>query len=286
VRALALIVLASTVAALPSPADGFCRTTTTGTQPDPTVCPMGGVPIAWAGGCASISIDPRNIPSGITLDQFRQEVSNAATRWSGADCGSGATPSFHFVAYPDCPHGAEWNPNGRNANTVSFRTTWGDDANHPPDAIAVTITTFGLDDGLIDDADTELNVRTSSNPNGFVFTVGTPAGNQVDLPTVLTHEMGHAQGLAHAQTRQAIMWFSAGLGQQTRNLFADDIAGICTIYPPSRQASCSPDPHGGFECATGCGCRVAGAPTTSRHALVILILAVSAMRSVRSRWRR
>jgi hypothetical protein len=286
VRALSIAIVAALLALTPASARAFCRTTTSGTQPDPSICPVGGVPIAWTGGCASISINPLDVPSDITLDQFRTEVSNAANRWSSADCGGGATPSFHFVAFPDCPHGAEWNPSGRNANTVSFRTTWGQDPNHPVDAIAVTITTFGLNDGSIRDADTELNLRSSTNADGFSFTVGAPTGAEVDLPTVLTHELGHAQGLAHSPDHLSVMYFSAGLGQQTRMLFPDDVAGICTIYPPGRMAACDPEPHGGFECGSNCGCSTPGrgASVPWRAALVVVaIIAVNATRSARSR---
>jgi hypothetical protein len=233
----------------------YCRTTTQFMQTDPEVCPpVMGVPLAWASACASSSINSTLLPPGISRDELRTEVDNAAERWATAPCPGGGIPSFHFVDYPDCDDPPGWSPTGRNANTVAFLDTWGEDANHPPEAIAVTITTFDSVSGEIRDADTELNLMDDNNPNGFTFTTGPPVPLSADLPTILTHELGHAQGLAHASDRSAVMWYRAGLGEQRRMLTLDDIAGICSIYDPSRVASCNPEPHGGFECAPGCQC--------------------------------
>lgn len=268
-------VLALSCGLVATDAAAWCQTVTEGRQNDPTACPVGGQPLAWTGSCASLSIDPRGLPDGITRDAFRTEVTTAAARWAAASCSSG-TPSFHFVDYPDCAHGAEWNPRARNANVVSFRSTWGDDEYHPPDAIAVTITTFTSTTGAIKDTDTELNLRSVANPTGFRFTVGAPGSGDADLPTVLSHELGHAQGLAHSNVRSALMWFSAGRNEQRRNLDADDVDAICTVYPPGRSAPCEAEPRGGFECAQGCGCAIPGrhrAPLTS-HPLLAAVLAV------------
>jgi MYXO-CTERM domain-containing protein len=264
-------------------ARAFCRSVTGSNQPDPTICPIGGEPLAWPGACASLSLDPRNVPQDIGLDGFRSVVTDAMNRWSSVDCGTGAHPTFHFVAYPDCPHGAEWNPHDANANVITFRTSWNDDAYHVPGAIAVTITTFNSMTGEIRDSDTELNLHTSDNPDGFDFTTGEPRPDAADLPTVITHELGHAQGLAHSQMTTAVMWFRAGLGEQRRELTPDDIDGICTIYPSTRSAACDPNPRGGFTCATGCGCSVPGSAPRSTNGVVALLLALVAWSASRRR---
>ena len=100
-----------------------------------------------------------------------------------------------------------------NTNTVTFRDHWGDDAFHAPDAAAITIVTFTSPSARILDADTELNLRTASNPRGFVFATDGRT-NAADLPTIVTHEIGHTQGLAHSGERSAVMWYSAGRGEQ------------------------------------------------------------------------
>ena len=284
VRASGLgFVLALGLGAAASNADAFCRSTTSASS-DPTMCPTSGAPLSWTGGCASLSVDPRNLPSTITLDVFRQTVQTAANAWAVADCG-GAPPSFHFVPFADCPHGAEWNASGANANTVSFRTHWGDDAFHAAGAIAVTITTFNPNTGELRDSDTELNLASPTNPDGFAFTTDAPSPTAADLPTVLTHELGHAQGLAHSPIDTAVMWFRAGLGEQRRTLQRDDIDGICAIYPSGRAATCDPTPHGGFECAPpGCSCGVPGASPKSRGVGALALLSLLLMGRRRPRF--
>ena len=277
-----LVVTFALVVAHSHGARAFCRSTTSGSQPDPTVCPETGVPVAWAGRCVSLSIDPRNVPAPITADSFRSEVAAAFARWSAVSCGAGG-PSIAFVAYPDCSQGAGWLPNGRNANTVSFRTTWGDDAFHVPGAMAVTITTFAASTGELRDSDTELNLQSTANPTGYTFTTGAATPGAADLPTILTHELGHTLGLAHTPDAVAVMWSRAGLGEQRRVLGTDDIAGVCAVYPPGRSAACQAEPRGGFACAQGCACSAApgAGARTGEWALVVGAALGAAARSRR-----
>jgi hypothetical protein len=59
------------------------------------------------------------------------------------------------------------------------------------------------------------------------WSVNLPASG-TDLVTVAAHEFGHALGLAHSTTQGALMY--AYYGGPHRNLEADDIAGIQSIY--------------------------------------------------------
>ncbi len=59
------------------------------------------------------------------------------------------------------------------------------------------------------------------------WSVNLPASG-IDLVTVAAHEFGHALGLAHSTTSGALMY--AYYGGPHRNLEADDIAGIRSIY--------------------------------------------------------
>jgi hypothetical protein len=68
----------------------------------------------------------------------------------------------------------------------------------------------------------------------------------------VTHEVGHFIGLDHTLDFDATMF--AGYDEGTtelRTLEQDDIDGACAIYPPSRAATCDPDPKGGlaYECS-------------------------------------
>ena len=94
------------------------------------------------------------------------------------------------------------------------------------------------------------------NDAGFEFTIGVPQNDQVSLQAVLRHELGHALGLAHpCEVGMApILECSDGdllsvlnpsyfLGNSSNPLAADDIAGVCFLYPTDRcqGVSCGPE---------------------------------------------
>lgn len=60
--------------------------------------------------------------------------------------------------------------------------------------------------------------------------VGTPS--QPDILGIMTHEIGHALGLAHSTTSESTMWFAAPRrsGPGTGMLWPADVAGIRAIY--------------------------------------------------------
>lgn len=263
-RALALT-LALAAALAPASASAWCRTTTIPSQPDPTVCPMAGVPVAWAGSCVSYRIDPRVLPTNIPLETFRAAAESSSRTWATVVCdpSTRAAPGVQLVAYPDLETPVGYFASRSNNNTLTFRDHWLDDSFHPPDAAAVTIVTFGSLSASIVDADTELNLRTDTNPAGFPFSV-TGERTAADLQTIVTHEFGHTLGLAHSGHRDAIMWFSAGRGEQRRTPTADDVAGICTIYPATRNVACVPEIRfdryygDGVSCAASRGAHATG----------------------------
>jgi hypothetical protein len=54
---------------------------------------------------------------------------------------------------------------------------------------------------------------------------------QMDMESVILHEIGHQLGLDHSSNSSAVMWWAIGMGENQRSLHSDDIAGIRALYP-------------------------------------------------------
>lgn len=109
-----------------------------------------------------------------------------------------------------------------------------------PTAYAMTTLTARRSDGVILDADLEVNVA------GHVFSLTEECPvDRVDLRNTLTHEAGHLMGLDHSQDPEATMFGAADPGTTfMRDLAADDVEGYCWLaatFPPTEQvAPCAP----------------------------------------------
>jgi MYXO-CTERM domain-containing protein len=154
--------------------------------------------------------------------------------------------------------------------------------------LALTTVTYNVNTGEIFDAEVEIN--SADNP----ITVGDDSV-QFDLDSIITHESGHFLGLAHSCDLEATMFVSYKLGDTSlRSLEADDIAGICSIYPPGTSvAQCDPTPRHGFssDCGsppaeTGCCTTAPGGPSRSGSAAVLALLAAFGLGASRRRRRR
>jgi hypothetical protein len=224
------------VAALPTRAHAFCRATTCD-ENDPDMvcafdergCPLTGPVLWWRAPCITLWLPDEADPlPGIPADQYGTVVRGAFARWSAVDCGSGQ-PSidarFGGELALECALTGYDQDALENVNTVSVV-----DENWPhPRALrelALTTLTFDVNTGEILDADIELNAAQRE------FSLGDTAVSN-DLDGTLTHEAGHVLGLAHSADLDATMFAKARTGSTNlRTLEADDIAGICSIYPP------------------------------------------------------
>jgi hypothetical protein len=97
-----------------------------------------------------------------------------------------------------------------------------------PDALAVTVVTVDDRTHEIVDADVALNpaqVFRVLGPNGG------PGGTN-DLQNTITHELGHAFGLAHNAADPAVVMYPFSAAGETvkRRLSADDLAGLDSLY--------------------------------------------------------
>src|SRR5262249_53351461 len=73
--------------------------------------------------------------------------------------------------------------------------------NDPSNTVALTTVTYGVDDGVIFDADIEVNTHDHT-----ITAAEPPPTGALDLQAVLTHEAGHFYGLAHATDTHAVMY--------------------------------------------------------------------------------
>jgi hypothetical protein len=132
---------------------------------------------------------------------------------------------------------------------------------HPGEALALTTSFTDTNTGRIIDADIEVNAAVNNKPYQYIWSdlVAHPAqGLRWDLQNAVTHEMGHFLGFAHScllspdevattddrgeavpfcrpgdeATMDSTMFPSAAPGDiARRTLSADDIRGLCELYP-------------------------------------------------------
>ena len=227
------------------PAHAFCRTTTSqvpnGYNPAVSGCWPEGTPLYWPESRVPIGVISA-ASTQISLADATRAEDLAFGAWNDVMC-SGGSPSIQ--AYDDGPI-AQVPQSGCTSSSACDSATNDyvvfDDSGWPHDdpsnALGLTTVTFGVDDGRIFAAYTEIN----SAQKTLVLQEPPPAG-AYDLQAILTHEAGHFFGLSHATETTSIMYAYYRPG--AINLTADDAAGLCSIYPPPSQSG------GGGGCAVG-----------------------------------
>lgn len=250
---------------MPSSARAFCRTTT---QPLPANyspsrgCFTAGLFLYWKNACISYSIN-KDASRTIPFDVAKEVIDSSFATWTSVKCAETAQPPGISVSNAGVATCAEvrYNNDGPNQNLIVFRDD-GWPYQDPNSTLGLTTVTFNVETGEIYDADMEIN---SSGRNLSVGDPVPPTG--FDLASVITHEAGHFFGLSHATNPTSTMYASYKPGSTAlRSLTADDIAGICAIYPtptiriatpvPSQQqdeivpaGECDPTPRHGLTAA-------------------------------------
>jgi MYXO-CTERM domain-containing protein len=270
----------------------FCQATTcdekTETCRTEGGCVVEGSPQHWESRCLSFGVQNAGSPlRHISYRVVDDIMRKAFSQWMNADCGGGAHPSFEMWDL-GAPYGGiicdspEFNALKPNANVVMFR-----DHDWPYEGVkwmlAQTSTIFDTRTGALLDADIEIN---SFKQN--ITTTDLVAPDSQDLQAILTHEAGHFLGLAHSNNEKATMFHNYEAGDLNyRSLHPDDMAGICAVYPPDRDAPMcvAPSPPHGFSLycgggdedgtasATGCTCSM---PAT-KHVSLLAIAGVAAV---------
>jgi len=225
-------------------------------------CATNGVPLAWPGLCVGFSVQEEGSKlRGISFDAFDELVQGALYKWSHVDCGGGALLSIWLFdrSSVSC---AKVEPYRPGANIWMFRDT---DWPHESGQIALSTVSFIRTTGVIVDADVEINSEQ------YELTVG-DLNIGYDLDAIITHEAGHTLGLAESDDPGATMWGSySAQDTSIRTLAADDVAGICAVYPAARAVgACVPEPGDAFQSTCSVpshrGCAV-GPPSTGAGAL-------------------
>jgi hypothetical protein len=233
--------VALATALLAPDAHAYCRTTTCDPnnpkhkcEIDSKKCVQTGFPLFWRGRCISFGVDSEGSPlRKISRSEALATISQSYRAWINQDCDPAEpdvqAPSLQLFLHEDpilCDE-QQYNQNDGNANAWIFSDkSWP----HPAGAhqLALTTLTYNVEDGEIFDVDVEINTFQNE------ITVG---DGQIkgDLLSIATHEAGHFFGLSHTTVARATMTNSYAFGDtQLRSLEADDIAGICETYPPTR----------------------------------------------------
>lgn len=232
---LAVAILGATTTA-----SAFCRSTSCAGEcgRDDDNCKTLGAPLFWPSLCVGFALSHQS-SEHIPFSDFEALAIRSVASWSSLACPKGEA-SIAFVAQPASTcHTAEYNLTGGNANIVLFQDAkW--NYKGADNTLAKTTVTFDAVTGEILDADIEVNHAYNEITTGDATVV-------YDLESILTHEFGHFIGLDHSLDFDATMNATYDPGtSDLRTVEEDDVAGVCTIYPPNRVATCEPTPHGGF----------------------------------------
>lgn len=234
--------------ALPAAARPYVRTTT---QTGGAGCSGAALPLAWPVLRVPYVVDAAGSADVPGTSAFEAVDASFAT-WAAPACTAIRFRSDGTVA--NVPIG--YSLTGSNVNAVKWiESGWTQSAQ----AIAVTFATFDCSTGDIVDADILLNGE------GFAFTTAPGPGlAAADVQNTVTHEVGHLLGFDHDPDSESTMYANSSLGEtKKRDLTADDIAGVCDVYPSGGPPPPAP-PHGG-------GCSSAGgAPLPGLLALAAL----------------
>lgn len=270
-RVASLLALAATLVPLAaaSPALAFCRHMGSGSSAS--------IPDDQNSGCTITTGNPTFWPSryvgyrvstgglaehGYDIAKVKAAIDQGFNIWNSATCAdpSGA-PSLHMTDLGTVTSTTiGYDSGGDNESLIVF--SFDDPPPGKEEQIADTLVSSRVATGEILDVDIVVYAK-----NHKITVDGTSGDNTYDLATIMVHEAGHFIGLEHSPDKDATMY--AGYSEDKHDLAADDVAGICAIYPPDGSRSTTAGVVKAIECGPGgpacpqefvAGCSAAGAP--------------------------
>jgi len=178
-----------------------------------------GAGLHWPTNCLGVYYNERgsdDIDDNSDLDALDKSLQP----WNSVECSSFIVQFAGMTNVEVTGYQEEKSP----ANVILFRETNWPYSQRP---VAFTSVTYNPKDGVIVDADIEMNGEDYS------FTTN-PADEpwRIDVQNTVTHEMGHFLGLDHSDDPVSTMVSQAEPGEVTkRTLEQDDKAGACALYP-------------------------------------------------------
>ncbi len=214
--ALLALLVGAGLALGPARAAAFTRSTT-------VAAPF--APLFWRH--RSVILEPSYAPlPGVPMTAQHDALFNAMAAWN--DAGSGCSDLQLLLGEETFETGTVRSTGGSDDHRrVVFRTeSWvGDPCLGDRCQIALTTTRYHPRTGELRDADIDINaveIRFS--------TTGEPGA--MDLESAITHEVGHLIGLGHTPDPESTMFEALTTGEtHFRSLAADDIDGLCFVYP-------------------------------------------------------
>jgi MYXO-CTERM domain-containing protein len=221
-RTMAMVMWMGLLVGLPMKAQAFALKTTDD-----------GVPVRWQRDRVELRIDPK-LSATFGEDEVKRAAAVAGDAWRGF----ANAPDVVIVDGAPAAYDAETRNNG-----IYLLTEWP----FAHDQLAMTVTTY-TSSGTILGVDILVNGERSFK----MLPEPSNGAPQHDLAAVLTHEVGHALGLAHSEDDpEATMYPNIRAGEtHQRSLSQDDEAAIMEAYaaaPASaavRAAACTAVPGG------------------------------------------
>ena len=185
--------------------------------------------LRWAEGevvfTAAMSPSPSQVPAATGAEL----VATSVATWEAALASTTWTLRRADAPGVAAPHVAD----GTSSVRWAIAT---DDPDIEPGRLANTFVSYRSADGEILDADIVLDAVH------FHWTTAIAGcGNEYDVQSAVTHELGHALGLAHSIGHPDATMFATGdaCDAKKRDLDPDDIAAIDALYTPSAAGGCA-----------------------------------------------